>query len=630
MLRSDPVLPLKRKGYIMTLNNYEEIVSNYKSPTLIIAGPGTGKTYLLADRIKRLLDKAINKNTITVLTFGVDASKHMRKELIKTDGEFKIKSSDLPNISTMHSLCLKIVQENPRSVKLFKTNLKTQEDDNIKRLMYRDAALILDFTENDGKEAIKCKQCGNCIENPEEKKCKICKKYREIMSKCNYIDFDDQILFACKILENNPDILEKYQSQAEHLLIDEYQDINAAQFRLIELLSRKSRNGIFVVGDDAQNIYAFRGTDSKFILHFNKYFPDAEISSLAYCRRCHDKIMEDAFKVLERYYINWSGKPELTYCVDSGDIPYIWQFPSESAEAEMVAKIARRFIPEKTVLILVPKKEFFPLISNALYNHNVPHECPVDLLPVRIKIVKHFIDWVTNPTNSFITRLIVEDLINSDGIAKVPGSKKGRKCLPETIKKRIAVETEIAKLWELVEKRNNFFSVIEDLENPNQTLIHIRDGLLNLVNFYNEFKRENRGEFLKQLSVLTGIWCDPSKFAEDISNIVELLQSRRSMDPGSVELKTMRKAKGLEADIVMIVGLENDIVPNPISNDIAEEARLFYVSMTRAKEKLCLFHSHKRPRGISYGQELMGKARSRFLDVIGRESEWKGYKKKKA
>ena len=611
----------------MALNNYEEIVTNCASPTLVLAGPGAGKTYLLADRIKRLLDKATDKSTITVLTFGTDASQHMYKELIDPDGKFQIEPNNLPHISTIHSLGLKIVQEKPRSVKLLKTNLKVQNDDNIKRLMYRDAALILSFTEDDSKEAIECKQCGDCEEKSEEKKCKICRKYREIMSKCNYIDFDDQVLFACQILENNPDILQKYQSRAEHLLVDEYQDINAAQFRLIELLSKESRNGLFVVGDDAQNIYSFRGSDPKFILHFGDYFPGAEIPPLTNSRRCHAKIMEDAFKVLEKYYIDWSGRPELTYYVDSGEIPYIWQFSSESAEAEMVAKIARRFIPEKTVLILVPKKDFFSLISKALYNHNVPHECPVDLLPKRIEIAKHFIDWVTNPTDSFITRLVVEDLINNDGIAKVPGAKKDGRCTSATIQKRIVAETEIANLWKSVSKKNDLFSIIESLQNSNETLMNIRCGLLSLKNSYNDFKRGNRGEFAKQLSVVIGIWCDPSKFAEDISTIFELLQSRHPVGPGSVELKTMRKAKGLEADIVIIVGLEKDIVPDPKSDDIAEAARLFYVSMTRAKEKLYLFHSYKRPRRISYGQELMDKVRSSFLDVIGRESEWK---KKKA
>jgi DNA helicase II / ATP-dependent DNA helicase PcrA len=612
----------------MVPNNYEEIVTNYSSPTLVLAGPGAGKTYLLADRIKRLLDKAISKDAITVLTFGKDARENMYKKLIDPNGKFRIKPNNLPHISTMHSLGLKIVQEKPRSMKLLKKELEVQDDDKIKQLMYRDAALILDLTENDSKEAIKCKQYGDCQEKPGEKKCKVCRKYREIMSKCNYIDFDDQILFACKILENNSDILKKYQSQAEHLLIDEYQDINTAQFRLIELLSRRSRNGLFAVGDDAQNIYTFRGSDSKFILHFDENFPGAVTPPLENSRRCHENIMEDAFKVIENYYTDWSGKPELTYYVESGDKPYIWQFPSELAEAEMVAKIARYFIPEKTVLILAPKKEFFPLISNALNSYNVPHESPIDLLPERIGIVKHFINWVLNPYSNFITRLVIEDLINSKGVAKIPGAKKNRRCTPETIQKRIIAETEIAKLWELIGKGNNLFSVIENIEKSNRNLLHIKNGLLNLLNSYNNFKRGNKGEFLKQLSIITGIWCNPSKFSEDISNVIELIQSRRPTGPGFVELKTMRKAKGLEADIVMIVGLENDIVPNPKSDNIAEEARLFYVSMTRAKEKLYLFHSYKRPRGISFGQELMNKVRSRFLDVIERESEWKGGKKK--
>jgi len=125
-------------------------------------------------------------------------------------------------------------------------------------------------------------------------------------------------------------------------------------------------------------------------------------------------------------------------------------------------------------------------------------------------------------------------------------------------------------------------------------------------------------------------WVNPLKLIEDITKITELLNPQGTAGLGWVQLNTMKKAKGLEADIVIMVGLEDDIVPNPRS-DLVEESRLFYVSMTRAKEKLYLFHSYKRPRGISYGgQELINKERSKFLDVIGRESEWKRYKKKKA
>ncbi|MCK4822384.1 ATP-dependent helicase, partial [bacterium] len=440
------------------------------------------------------------KNTMTVLTFGTDARQHMRDELIDPKGHFKIKSFELPRISTMHSLGLDIVKEKPHDVSLLKTNLQVQHNKDVKSLMYRDAALILGFREDDGKIALQCKQRGDCEEIRDEKKCRTCRKYREIMSKCNYIDFDDQILFACQILESNSDILRKYQSQSKHLLVDEYQDINAAQFRLIELLSKESRNGLFVVGDDAQSIYSFRGGDPKFILRFPEDFPEAETPTLAHSRRCHENIINDAFSVLEKYYTQWTGRPRLEFHVENGDKPIIWWFPSEQAEAEKVARIARDSIPEKTVLILVPKKEFFPLISKALFNHNVPHECPLDLLPERIAIAKHFIDWVENPTDNFTTRVVIEDLINR-GIAKVPGAKKDRRSSADTIKKRILEEIEIAKLWESVDRKHDLFSVIKNLEKPNKTLVSIRDGLFNLVNSYNDSAKDNPGEFAKQLSV---------------------------------------------------------------------------------------------------------------------------------
>lgn len=605
----------------MALNNYEEIFTNFASPTLVLAGPGAGKTYLLADRIKRLLDNGTDKGTITVLTFGKDANQHMINELTKPRG-FNIPFKELPHISTMHSLGFEIVREKPRDINLLKTDLRVQEDENVKRLMYRDAALMLDYTEDDSKEALKCKQCGDCKENPEEKKCQICEQYWKIMSKCNYVDFDDQILFACRILEKNPTILKKYQFRAKHLLVDEYQDINTAQFRLIELLSRKSRNGLFVVGDDAQSIYGFRGGNPKFILRFGEDFPGSETPPLPYSRRCHDKIMQDAIKVLKKYYTDWTGEQELKYKVPSGEEPQIWKLLSDKAEAKMVAVIARQFIQEKkSILILVPKKEFFPLIIQELSRRGIVYSCPISFLPERVKTAKLFVDWVTIPSNSFKTRLVVEELINN-GIAKVPGARKNKKCNPETIKKRIIEETEIAKLWESVDKKNDLFLVIKNLKDPNKTLIKIRDGLLSLSDLFINFKKEKCGEFIKQLAVVSSIWVNPSKLIEDITKITELLNPQGTTGLGWVQLNTMKKAKGLEADVVIMVGLEDDIVPNP-RGDLVEESRLFYVSMTRAKEKLYLFHSYKRPRGISYGQELTNKERSKFIDVIGRESEWK-------
>jgi len=611
----------------MALNNYEEIINNFSSPTLVLAGPGAGKTYLLADRTKRLLTYGVNKDNITILTFGKDANQNMINKLTEPSG-FDIHFSQLPHISTMHSLGLEIIRKKPRDVNLLKTNLMVQENENIKRLMYRDAALMLDYSEIDSKEALKCKQYGDCKENLEEKKCQICNQYWKIMSKCNYIDFDDQILFACRILENNPTILKEYQSRAKYLLVDEYQDINAAQFRLIELLSRESRENLFVVGDDAQSIYGFRGGDPKFILNFKKYFPSSEILPLPYSRRCHEKIMKDAIRVLKEYYIDWTGEQELEYKMTIGEEPQIWKLLSDKAEAKWIAILARQFIQEKkNILVLAPKKEFFPLIAQELSKKNIMYSCPISFLPRRFEILKLFLDWVTDPNNNFKTRQVIEHLIDN-GIAKVPGAKKAKKCKPDTIKKRIKIEKEIAKLWELVDKNNDLFIIVENMKNANVTFTKIQDALLKLVDSFIDYKKEKCGEFLKNLAVISNVWINPSKLLEDIVEVSDIINSQRNSCLGLVQLNTMKKAKGLEAEVVIMVGLEDDIVPNPRSN-LVEESRLFYVSMTRAKEKLFLFHSYKRPRGISYGQELTNKKRSKFIDVIGRKSEWKVRKKKK-
>jgi len=264
---------------------------------------------------------------------------------------------------------------------------------------------------------------------------------------------------------------------------------------------------------------------------------------------------------------------------------------------------------------------------DTLTKMQVPHNCSIDLLPDRVGIAKRFIDWVQHPNDNFKTRIVVEDLINK-GVAHVPGADKDKKSTEATIENRIAEETEIARLWESVDKDNDLFSVIKNLENPNKTLKKIRDALFGLEESYNNFTYDNRGEFAKRLAFITRIWIDPSNMAKDIADVVKLIQTEQPFGSTSAQLLTMRKAKGLEAQVVIIVGLEDDIMPNPKSDNIEEEARLLYVSMTRAMEKLYLFHSYKRPRNISYGQALTEKQRSKFLDALGRDSEFKKLKKK--
>ena len=244
--------------------NYEEIVTNESCPTLVLAGPGAGKTYLLCDRIKRLIDKEVEHDQISVVTFGRDASQNMRNKLLDTQDGFSIPYDKLPHIATLNSLGMEIVNSKPRIVGLKKTDLRVQENETVKRLLFRDAALINNLDEGESHFSLNCKGRGDCDIGREGNHCTICNTYWKVMSACNHIDFDDQVIFANRILESEADILIEYQFRAAHLLVDEYQDINAAQFRLIRNISSNSPNGLFVVGDDAQSIYGFRGADPSF------------------------------------------------------------------------------------------------------------------------------------------------------------------------------------------------------------------------------------------------------------------------------------------------------------------------------------------------------------------------------
>lgn len=458
----------------MTVSDYERIVTNFSQPLLVLAGPGSGKTHLLADRVVRLLASGVDKENITVLTYTTDANHNMIDKLTdRTDG-FGLSFDELPHVSTIHSLGLGIVQEDPRGVNLLKKNLAVQPNEEVKRLIYRDAALLLGLSEEDAEAGIECKQHGDCNPEHEETRCLVCLKYWEIMSKCNRLDFDDQILFACRILDGNPEILEKYQSRAEHLLVDEYQDINAAQFSLIELLSRKSRSGVFVVGDDAQSIYGFRGGDPRFILRFKEDFPTSQVATLRVSRRCHKSIMDSAFAVLEKYYTDWTGRQDLEFLTDAGPEPFIYHVPSEISEAKLVAAIAKSSVQEKKdVLILAPKRDFFPLIAKELSKRGLYPDCDVSFLPPRFEIAERFLRWLEAHSDNFLTRLIVEDLINT-GIARVPGANKRRLSSRASLEKRVAAETEIARLWECVDRKTDLFSVIKTNERHAGALVLIQ------------------------------------------------------------------------------------------------------------------------------------------------------------
>ncbi len=163
--------------------------------------------------------------------------------------------------------------------------------------------------------------------------------------------------------------------------------------------------------------------------------------------------------------------------------------------------------------------------------------------------------------------------------------------------------------------------ILEALSSPSKELCAARSVLISLRESYSECKGDRRGEFAKYLALACGGWIQPETLAKDLLLVKEQLTSSGPPGFSSVQLMTLRKAKGLEADVVVMVGLEDDIIPGS-ANDIEEQARLFYVGMTRAKDKLYMIHSFKRPRNVSFGEDIVKKTRSRFLNAMGVKSRY--------
>jgi len=271
-------------------------------PLLILAGPGMGKTHALAYKIKHLVkDKRVGKDEITVITFTREATINMRKEISREGDETYIEPERQPSVIwTMHKLCHRILKRYFQKLGLNK-DFKIIPSQNLKEILLKDCAQIVGGKRKDALEAITCRQEGKCNKTL-NLKCIICSKYIELIRSFNYIDHDDQILLACKLLRENEYILKNEQYGAKYLLVDEYQDFNYAQWELIRLLSKGNTDNLFVAGDDYQSIYGFRGGNPEYIRNFsNDYAPNAVVQPLLTSWRCPPNILKGAFHMVQKY-----------------------------------------------------------------------------------------------------------------------------------------------------------------------------------------------------------------------------------------------------------------------------------------------------------------------------------------
>jgi superfamily I DNA/RNA helicase len=591
-------------------------------PVLLRAAPGTGKTTALAKRVKHLITElATDPDTVSVITFTGSAAAEMRSRISDSSrAETYLPPRHQPRtICTMHSLGYRIVCSAPDRLGL-KGSIRVVASDSTCEMLAQDAAQLSGRGRQDAGVTVQCRRSGDC--NPDESaRCQICGNYQGILRSCNAVDYDDQILLALRVLQEDGAALEEFQSRCRHLLVDEYQDINTGQFRLIELLTTSSRDGLFAVGDDDQSIYAWRGGSPRFVRMFHEDFaPTARVVPLLHCRRCPPCILRAATSVVSACDPDWRSKGDITFEEADDTKVVIHNVPSAQREAEVVASIAREALPAGDMLVLVPGRQFVPLLAGVLerrgYRVSGQGGRPGDGLV----LLGHLANWLGDPHDSLALRECLDGMLD----AKWSGVPSRSARSPRKTEERERSLKLVSALWgSVLGKGISLWSAVLENRKRDRLLEEAASRLEALL----DMDRRAVPDFVRAAVETLSPWNATDQLLREVAEQVTLRTSegsRSSLD--TVRVMTLHSAKGLEADVVCVVGLEEGVFPRSGRSleELAEDSRLMYVAMTRAKGELHLFHARQRPASVSYRQTDHAGGEhtlrpSPFLECIGED-----------
>ena len=621
----------------------KEAVETLSGPILILAGAGSGKTKTLTHRIANLIENGVRPEEILAVTFTNKAAKEMRNRLYRlimprsdylVDGVVdEAPRGFMPYMGTFHGICVKILRIESEAAGLDKNYVIYDTEDQvalIKRIM-KDLKITDKSLKPKAIQSIisSCKNKGETPEDymreafyPNRKKiASVFEKYEEEKEKANALDFDDLLLRTLKLFRENLAVREKWKNRFRHILIDEYQDTNNIQYRLIKLLVNEERN-ICVVGDDWQSIYSWRGADFTNILNFEKDFPGAKVVKLEQNYRSTGNILEASQKIINKN----KQRTEKTLFTEAekGEPVDVEATRDETLEANFVARkilemaesgrdyadfavlyrtnaqsfafekaFIQRMIPYKIVggVRFYDRREVKDVLAILKLLINVYDTVSLE------RVVKNVLSGIGEASLSkilsFLDSTNEEDpLSNESLLASLP--PKGRNAILRL--ERFLRETDISASPDLIIREIISFFSFEDLLN---------DGT------------PSGEERIENLAVLISN-AEPYESLTDFLADASLMSSAdESSKKNSVTLMTLHAAKGLEFPVVFLVGMEEGLFPSSRSvndnNDLEEERRLAYVGMTRAMEKLFLTYAQSR---FSFGGRNWSSP-SRFLLELG-------------
>ena len=615
-------------NYLNGLNEKQkEAVLHIDGPCLVIAGAGSGKTKVLTTRIANLIENGIPSYNILAITFTNKAAKEMRDRL----------SNIVPDnnafVGTFHSLGVRIIRENAPLLGLDRNFTIVDSDDVIsiiKKIMkdfgldpkLTSPAYIRNRISNIKNEMLSNEEITKFYNTPQDKVAeKVYYEYIEVLKKNNSVDFDDLLRLPVKLFIENPDVLESYQDRYKYILIDEYQDTNEVQYKLSKLLAKKYKN-IFIVGDPDQSIYMFRGANFRNILNFEKDYQNAKVIPLEENYRSTKYILDAANSVIknnkERKEKNlWSSNGE------GNKTKYLRAYDGKH-EIQLVLDEIKRLLDEgytkKEIAVLYRTNAQSRVVEEMFLKANMPYRVVGSYYFYNRKEIKDLICYLRLILNN-------DDEISLRRVINVP--------------KRGIGEATIAKLeQEAKEQETSIFQVIskgkEQLfkelilhlteESDNLSLTDLIDLILTETGMREEYEQEKTMESERRLEVLeefksitktfeerTGS-VSLADFLEEISLIADITEHHEEDDV--VTLMTIHSAKGLEFEVVFIVGMEDGIFPHQNSfceeGGLEEERRLCYVGITRAKRRLYISNAKRR---LLYGKDVMNSP-SRFIKEI--------------
>lgn len=619
-----------------------------EGPVLLLAGAGSGKTGVITHRIAHLIDDCdVNSYNILAITFTNKAAREMRERVDDLVGC----GADAAWIMTFHAACVRILRRFIDRLG-YGTNFTIYDTDDQKSLM-KEVCKSMDVDTKVYKEKMLLSRISAAKDElvmPDEmyaranndytqmRIAEVYRVYEERLKKNNAVDFDDIINLTVELFEKNDDVLDYYQERFKYIMVDEYQDTNTAQFKLVSLLARKYHN-LCVVGDDDQSIYKFRGANIRNILNFKEYFPEAEIIKLEQNYRSKSNILDAANAVIK----NNSGRMDKSLWTeqDAGDKIAFNVYETGYAEAEGIAFGIEKNINDgyayNDCAILYRTNAQSRAIEEKLLGHNIPYRIYGGInfySRKEIKDILAYLKTIDNGMDEIAVRRILnvpKRGIGATSVGKIQAYADEQNIgFYEALKQaedipglgrsasKITPFTDLIRLFRAELHELSIVRLINDIIEKTGYMDYLaeNDSLEEV-----EERRANIDELISKAATYEDGEETPtlSGFLEEVALVADI----DNMDDNNnvVSLMTLHSAKGLEFPIVYLAGMEDGLFPSYMCIDsddpseLEEERRLCYVGITRAKQKLIMSAAKVR---MVRGETHMNKV-SRFISEIPAE-----------